>query len=530
MVRFHRFLLLYLYCTHTLPVKVKDKFLTLTFALPVSQDQDCTNVDEKLQLLCTVIPKPEAFLDVQNPPVSFRGLTWSELHADDANSKLGVSPEQLKWVRQLCAQTWAGAVKIKTPFGIGSGALSIIGGGWEVFTNQHVIQTSSANEIEVTFDVPGPDGSRFTVCPDSIRFDGCMGLDYCVLTLSKNNPMLRANNSVLTIRACSLESSPARLALFHPDTAPGLWRAMQMEFRPTRGVLIGHPGGGEKRVTVTQRPLHFSNDGTTLLYNQEATQPGSSGSLLFPLVPLLQNLFCPPFAIGLHFASGTGIQLPAVFAAVRGVAVERGSKLVADLESLVGFFLEYPLDSTVSYFSFSFGASLLRNFKTIAQGYVDVELHSDEAKRIIKDADVTAKTGDGEPVASNDPIVQLFGSEKEEVDWHYNLANLPAKLELTLRANRVESAGKAKNCARWYYKLEYSGTPREPKFRWNVDGADAGANAALQSEDPTIEVRCTPLSGTVDSTAHPPRRISQLTGRFALLCLERTPHSMAFGS
>ena len=112
---------------------------------------------------------------------------------------------------------------------------------------------------------------------------------------------------------------------------------------------------------------------------------------------------------------------------------------------------------------------------------------------MIKDANVSAKTADNKPVASNDGIVQLFGSEKDPVDWHYHLKPLPTKLELTLRANRVKSAGKAKNCARWFYKLEYKGTLDRPTFRWNVAGNHAGANAASQSDDSTIEVHCAPL-------------------------------------
>jgi hypothetical protein len=368
--------------------------------------------------------------------------------------RLNIGGEQLVWLRYICGEMASAVVKIQVKDRVGSGFLALFGGQYTVFTNQHVVNVDGASINDVIIIAE----SGMSCSPSSLRFFGSEGLDFATFVMRKED----------AVKICSrfipVEVSNERVSCFFDQ--PYLETAGYRGSVPVAFVVIGHPFGGQKTVSVAFSPRANLS---LFQYEKAATRKGSSGSVIFPLVPPISGLFTPSFAVGMHFASGLGIQLPSLFEAARRSST--GAVAGADSqEALIGFFIEGR-----------------RSDKP--HGYDDVCVYPPVMRNILKDLQLKA----------NDEEQNYFEMyHADGVDFHISLTGLDNSLHITLRLGTRNDrsgdhgAGKVHRAAYWYYVLVAKQAMDGPwSFKWipkEKDNDSIGDNTAgAASAGPTSQ-------------------------------------------
>ena len=190
------------------------------------------------------------------------------------------------------------------------------GGEKSVMTNYHVVRKfdQGLNQpVQVKLDYDGPGRGRFIKVVgfeyhsrDGNRVDADHR-DFCVLKLEQ----------APEVEGIMLDPITDHLdAMFNHS----FWNAMNPLFPPDEGqrfgegLIVGHPRGSYKRISVVKLSHCEDVNSFTRAYEELGTRPGSSGS---PVVcNCVNNATSPGWVYVLHFASGRGVTIVKVIEAI----------------------------------------------------------------------------------------------------------------------------------------------------------------------------------------------------------------------
>ena len=188
------------------------------------------------------------------------------------------------------------------------------GGEKFVMTNYHVVRNFNQGlnqPVQVKLDYDGPGRGRFIKVVgfeyhsrDGNRVDADHR-DFCVLRLER----------APEVEGIMLEPTTGRLdAMFNHS----FWNAVNPLVgegqRFGEGLIVGHPRGSYKRISVVKLSHCEDVNSFTRAYEELGTRPGSSGS---PVVCNCDNnVTSPGWVYVLHFASGRGVTIVKVIEAI----------------------------------------------------------------------------------------------------------------------------------------------------------------------------------------------------------------------
>ena len=188
------------------------------------------------------------------------------------------------------------------------------GGEKSVMTNYHVVRKfdQGLNQpVQVMLDYDGPGRGRCIKVVgvqyhsrDGNRVDADHR-DFCVLKLEQ----------APEVEGITLEPTTGRLnAMFDHNFWNSVNPLADEGQRFGEGLIVGHPRGSYKRISVVKLSHCEDVNSFTRAYEELGTRPGSSGS---PVVcNCVNNATSPGWVYVLHFASGRGVTIVKVIEAI----------------------------------------------------------------------------------------------------------------------------------------------------------------------------------------------------------------------